>query len=112
MPVKDTHQVGIGITNPYGRTKFILEEMLKDLSVSDEKWKITMLRYKTFKNSILPYILYIRVGFGMACSKNPEIPGVGIGILTSLKNPEKIPSAIISKIPKSRGSGSEFENLE
>ena len=58
MPVKDTHQVGIGITNPYGRTKFILEEMLKDLAVSDEKWKITMLRYKTFKNYSTVYITY------------------------------------------------------
>lgn len=55
MPVKDTHQVGIGITNPYGRTKFILEEMLKDLAVSDQKWKITMLRYKTLR------ILFFRI---------------------------------------------------
>ena len=49
--------------------------------------------------------LGIRVLLFWARSKNPEnpeIPGIGIGILKPLKRPEcKIP-----KIPKSRGSGS------
>ena len=38
--------------------------------------------------------------------ENPEIPGIGIGILKSRKNSEKIPSA------KSRRLGSRFENSE
>ena len=32
-------------TNPYGRNKLQIEEILRDLSVSDKAWKITCLRY-------------------------------------------------------------------
>lgn len=32
-------------TNPYGRTKLVVEEMLRDLYVSDNSWKIILLRY-------------------------------------------------------------------
>lgn len=34
-----------GITNPYGRTKWMCEAILKDLAVSDSTWNITVLRY-------------------------------------------------------------------
>jgi UDP-glucose 4-epimerase len=32
-------------TNPYGRTKLFVEEMLRDLYTSDNEWKIVLLRY-------------------------------------------------------------------
>jgi len=32
-------------TNPYGRTKLFIEEIMRDLSVSDENWQIVLLRY-------------------------------------------------------------------
>ena len=32
-------------TNPYGRSKLIIEEMLEDLCVADPRWKIISLRY-------------------------------------------------------------------
>ncbi|MBQ2659841.1 UDP-glucose 4-epimerase GalE [Candidatus Saccharibacteria bacterium] len=38
-------QTGVGITNPYGRTKFMIEEILKDVATSDEKFSATILRY-------------------------------------------------------------------
>jgi UDP-glucose 4-epimerase len=31
-------------TNPYGRTKLFIEEMLHDLSLSDARWSIALLR--------------------------------------------------------------------
>ncbi len=34
-----------GVSNPYGRTKYIIEEILKDLYASDNTWSIAMLRY-------------------------------------------------------------------
>lgn len=34
-----------GPTNPYGRTKYFIEEMLKDLARSDKNWRIANLRY-------------------------------------------------------------------
>ncbi|TCJ05763.1 UDP-glucose 4-epimerase GalE [Cytobacillus praedii] len=32
-------------TNPYGRTKLMIEEMLRDLYISNNEWSITILRY-------------------------------------------------------------------
>ena len=32
-------------TNPYGRTKLFVEEMLRDLYISDNEWKVVLLRY-------------------------------------------------------------------
>jgi len=34
-----------GATNPYGRTKLFIEEMLRDLQISDPQWRIAILRY-------------------------------------------------------------------
>jgi UDP-glucose 4-epimerase len=33
------------VTNPYGRSKLIIEDMLRDLSISDPAWHIALLRY-------------------------------------------------------------------
>ncbi|XP_038211340.1 UDP-glucose 4-epimerase-like [Zerene cesonia] len=44
LPITETHATG-NITNVYGRTKYFIEEMLKDLSAADEKWNIISLRY-------------------------------------------------------------------
>lgn len=37
--------IGIGITNPYGQTKFMIEQILQDLSKADPNFAITILRY-------------------------------------------------------------------
>lgn len=36
---------GLSLSNPYGRTKYMIEEILKDLAVSDPTFSITILRY-------------------------------------------------------------------
>lgn len=38
-------QTGVGITNPYGETKYVIEEMLKDVAEADPKFEVTILRY-------------------------------------------------------------------
>lgn len=38
-------QTGVGITNPYGWTKFMIEQILKDVSASDPEFEVTILRY-------------------------------------------------------------------
>ena len=45
LPVDEPHQVGVGITNPYGRTKYFIEEILRDLVIADPEWKVTLLRW-------------------------------------------------------------------
>lgn len=37
--------VGQNLTNPYGKTKYFQEEILRDLYISDASWNITLLRY-------------------------------------------------------------------
>ena len=67
-----------GATNPYGRTKLFIEEILRDLYVSDKDWCIALLRYfnpigahksgligedpKGIPNNLMPYISQVAVG--------------------------------------------------
>ena len=78
LPLKETSRVGIGITNPYGHTKFMIEQILRDLSISDGAMEITILRYfnpvgahksgligedpNDIPNNLLPYISQVAVG--------------------------------------------------
>ncbi len=41
----ETMQTGVGITNPYGETKHMIEEILKDVAESDPEFNCTILRY-------------------------------------------------------------------
>jgi UDP-glucose 4-epimerase len=44
-PVTEESPVGNGLTNPYGKTKYMIEQILSDLYNSDKNWAITILRY-------------------------------------------------------------------
>ncbi|HCK98767.1 MAG TPA: UDP-glucose 4-epimerase GalE [Candidatus Marinimicrobia bacterium] len=73
-----TEDFPISATNPYGKTKLFIEEILKDLYKSDNKWNITLLRYfnpigahesgeigedpKGIPNNLLPFISQVAVG--------------------------------------------------
>ncbi len=66
------------VTNPYGRTKLIIEDILKDLYNADKKWNIVLLRYfnpvgahpsgligedpRGIPNNLMPYISQVAVG--------------------------------------------------
>jgi UDP-glucose 4-epimerase len=66
------------ITNPYGQTKGMLEQILTDLHVSDPTWNVVLLRYfnpigahasgligedpKGIPNNLVPYIAQVAVG--------------------------------------------------
>lgn len=41
----ETMETGRGITNPYGETKFMIEQILKDLAKADPDFSVTILRY-------------------------------------------------------------------
>lgn len=66
------------ITNPYGQTKGMLEQILTDLHVADSQWNVILLRYfnpigahisgtigedpKGIPNNLVPYIAQVAVG--------------------------------------------------
>lgn len=41
----ETMETGRGITNPYGQTKFMIEQILKDVCVADSSFSVVLLRY-------------------------------------------------------------------
>ncbi len=43
LPLDEAHP--LSATNPYGRSKLIIEDMLRDLFQSDTQWQISILRY-------------------------------------------------------------------
>ena len=76
-PLTEDMTVG-GVTNPYGRTKFMIECILQDLYASDNSWSICLLRYfnpigahksgtmgedpNGIPNNLMPYITQVAVG--------------------------------------------------
>ncbi len=76
-PLTEDMQVG-GVTNPYGRTKYMIECILKDLYTSDNDWSICLLRYfnpigahksgtmgedpNGIPNNLMPYITQVAIG--------------------------------------------------
>ena len=86
MPIAETCPVGQP-TNPYGRSKLMVEDMLRDLAASDPRWRIAILRYfnpvgahesgligedpNGIPNNLLPYIAQVAVG------KLPELAVFG-----------------------------------
>ncbi len=76
MPLVET--MPLGAINPYGRTKYFIEEILRDLYASDNEWSIALLRYfnpigahesgligedpRGIPNNLMPYISQVAVG--------------------------------------------------
>ncbi|KAI1715885.1 NAD dependent epimerase/dehydratase family domain-containing protein [Ditylenchus destructor] len=44
VPIKENSPTGQTITNPYGQSKYMIEQLLFDLCVADKDWSVTILR--------------------------------------------------------------------
>ena len=76
LPIKEDFP--LSVTNPYGRTKLILEEILGDVYAADNEWNVVLLRYFNpigahecrdigedptgIPNNLLPYVMQVAVG--------------------------------------------------
>lgn len=85
-------------TNPYGRSKLMIEEMLGDLHVADNSWNLALLRYfnpvgahpsgrigedpADIPNNLMPYIAQVAVGrrerLSVYGSDYPTADGTGV----------------------------------
>lgn len=45
VKLTEDSQVGVGITNPYGQTKYMIEQILRDVAVAEPDFEVTILRY-------------------------------------------------------------------
>lgn len=76
LPLTEDHP--LSATNPYGQSKLVIEEMLRDLHRSDPAWRISILRYfnpvgahasgligedpQGTPNNLLPYVAQVAAG--------------------------------------------------
>lgn len=76
LPIREDFP--LSVTNPYGRTKLMIEEILRDLYISDSEWNIALLRYfnpvgahetgligedpRGIPNNLVPYIARVAIG--------------------------------------------------
>ncbi|QAT39931.1 UDP-glucose 4-epimerase GalE [Clostridium sp. JN-9] len=88
----------LSATNPYGRTKLMIEDILRDLYISDNSWNIALLRYfnpigahksgligedpKGIPNNLVPYIAQVACGklhcLNVLGSDYPTKDGTGV----------------------------------
>ena len=77
VPFREDMPVG-GTTNPYGTTKYFIEQILRDVAFADESWSIALLRYfnpigahesgligenpNGIPNNLMPYIARVAAG--------------------------------------------------
>jgi len=76
VPIKEDFP--LSVTNPYGRSKLMIEEFLQDVFVADNSWHIALLRYfnpvgahksgligedpNDIPNNLIPYISQVAIG--------------------------------------------------
>ena len=76
LPLNEDHP--LSATNPYGRSKLMIEDMLRDLYRSDPAWRISILRYfnpvgahtsgligedpQGMPNNLMPFVAQVAVG--------------------------------------------------
>ena len=76
LPIPESHP--LSTTNPYGQTKLVIEEMLRDLHRSDASWRFAILRYfnpvgahasgligedpQGTPNNLMPFVAQVAVG--------------------------------------------------
>lgn len=96
VPIEETFP--LTATNPYGRTKLMIEDILRDLYASDNSWDIALLRYfnpvgahetgligedpSGIPNNLMPYISQVAVGklkeLSVYGNDYPTVDGTGV----------------------------------
>uniref|UniRef100_A0A8D0AYA3 UDP-glucose 4-epimerase n=1 Tax=Sander lucioperca TaxID=283035 RepID=A0A8D0AYA3_SANLU len=77
LPIDEKHPVG-GCTNPYGQSKYFIEEMISDHCKAEKDWNAVLLRYfnpigahssgligedpQGIPNNLLPYVAQVAIG--------------------------------------------------
>ncbi len=80
VPIRE--DAALSVTNPYGRSKLIIEDMLRDIAAADPTWHVALLRYfnpvgahrsgligedpNGIPNNLMPYVTQVAVG-KLAC---------------------------------------------
>ncbi|PIE94197.1 UDP-glucose 4-epimerase GalE [Bacillus fungorum] len=73
-----TEEFPLSVTNPYGQTKLMIEQIMRDVAKADDEWSIALLRYfnpfgahksgrigedpNGIPNNLMPYVTQVAVG--------------------------------------------------
>ncbi|MBE7098326.1 UDP-glucose 4-epimerase GalE [Bacillus cereus] len=73
-----TEEFPLSVTNPYGQTKLMIEQIMRDVAKADDEWSIALLRYfnpfgahksgrigedpNGIPNNLMPYVMQVAVG--------------------------------------------------
>ena len=73
-----TEAFPLSATNPYGRTKLFIEEILRDVCAADDRWRAVLLRYfnpigahssgrigedpREIPNNLMPFVMQVAIG--------------------------------------------------
>ncbi|MGD6889976.1 UDP-glucose 4-epimerase GalE [Bacillus mobilis] len=73
-----TEEFPLSVTNPYGQTKLMIEQIMRDVAKADDEWSIALLRYfnpfgahksgrigedpNGVPNNLMPYVTQVAVG--------------------------------------------------
>ena len=111
------------ITNPYGQTKGMLEQVLEDIHVSDPEWNVILLRYfnpigahksgligedpKGIPNNLVPYVAQVAIGkletLGVFGDDYDTPDGTGVRDYIHVVDLAKGHVAAIKKLEKKKG---------
>ena len=96
VPITETSQ--LQVTSPYGRTKLMCEDILRDLQAADPRWQVAILRYfnpvgahisgtigehpNGIPNNLMPFITQVAVGkrefLSIFGNDYPTVDGTGV----------------------------------
>lgn len=73
-----TEEFPLSVTNPYGQTKLMIEQIMRDVAKADDEWSIALLRYfnpfgahqsgrigedpNGIPNNLMPYVTQVAIG--------------------------------------------------
>jgi len=118
-----TEDFPLQATNPYGRTKYMMEEILRDVAMAEEGWRIILLRYfnpvgahpsgrigedpRGIPNNLMPFIMQVAVGrrkhldvFG---DDYPTADGTGVRDYIHVVDLAQGHLAALAALPNTRG---------
>uniref|UniRef100_A0A0N5B8L5 UDP-glucose 4-epimerase n=1 Tax=Strongyloides papillosus TaxID=174720 RepID=A0A0N5B8L5_STREA len=131
LPLTEDSRIGCGLTNPYGQTKYMIEQVLRDIAISDKEWNIVLLRYfnpvgahqsgligedpKGIPNNLMPYIAQVAVGklpyLNVYGTDFDTIDGTGVRDYIHIVDLAKGHVAAFDRIKKMKKIGLETYNL-
>ncbi len=122
LPLTEECEVG-GVTNPYGRTKYMIEEILKDVAKVNPNLNIAILRYfnpigahpsgligedpNDIPNNLMPYITQVAIGkrekLGVFGKDYNTVDGTGVRDYIHVVDLAKGHLAALTKLSKKSG---------